>query len=315
MKRIETYVFLDLETTGFPSQELNKTKITELSMVSISRQQMEGTAGTFPQLLSKFTKCFNPERPVAPGSADITGLCNFLLENETTFNENVCNTINSYLDLFQKPVCLLAHNGHGFDFPILKKHFEKLNCSLSSDVLCADSLYAFYDILRKDGSVNEQSCNTEGSSRKRVLDTENESSNDGPDSKQMAIENTLNALDDDNPLAGLTQEFLENDVKPLTMQEQNERTPQKRTNNPPPVKRKNIVRKIFYENHKKPDKSYQLEAVYERVLGRPAKDAHRAESDCVMAVEIAIRLGQRFVDWVAENQVPFAEVKAMKRGL
>ncbi|CAH0596852.1 unnamed protein product [Chrysodeixis includens] len=282
MDRIETYVFIDLETTGLPKHESNQTRITELSMVAVSRDHvMKATPEELPRVLNKFTKCFNPERPINPKSAEITGLSNDLLKNETTFNQKVCNAINSYLDLFQKPVCLVAHNGHGFDFPILKNHFEKLNnCSMPIDILCADSIYAFYDLEKEDESGNRQSSSEEGSSGKRVLDTENE-----PKPKRQAVENTQNQLDD--------------------------KTPQSGTVNTPPERRRQIVRNIFYGNDKKPDKSYKLEDIYERVSGRAAKDAHRAEGDCVMAMEIAIRLGQRFVDWVANNQSPFAEVRAM----
>ncbi|XP_026727531.1 uncharacterized protein LOC113493735 [Trichoplusia ni] len=315
MARIETYVFIDLETSGLPYKELNKTKITELSMVAISRKQvLETNPGSMPRVISKFTKCFNPRRMIDPDSTEVTGLCNDLLENETAFNLNVCNIINSYLELFQKPVCLIAQNGHTFDFPILKNHFELLNCALPDDILCADSLNAFYD-LEKEESANRHRYNGELASRKRVLDTDNEPSNEAtsvPNYKRKGLDNTHNV---DNVKTSLTKDYVENDANTTqSMQEQNEKTPQRRTTNQPLERKKKVVRKLFFENDKRPDKSYKLQYIYERVLRRPPPEAHMAENDCVMAMEIAIGLGQRFVDWVADNHMPFAEVKAMKKG-
>ncbi|XP_026727532.1 uncharacterized protein LOC113493736 [Trichoplusia ni] len=304
MARVETYVFLDLETTGLPKYELNKSRITELSMVAVSRDHVvETRPGALPRVISKFTKCFNPQRMIYPIGAEFTGLCNDLLENETAFNKNVFNTINNYLELFRKPICLIAENGHNCDFPILKNHFVKLNCTLPDDVLCADSLYAFYDILKIHESVNRQI-----SDRKVLIRSCNEASISG-----LAIDKTQNHLDD---LAGLTQEFLDDELKiPCSMQEQNEKTPQKKKITKLQERKRKVTRRCFFGDDEKPEKRYKLHCIYERVLRRPAPTAHRAENDSVMTMEIAIALGQRFVDWVDDNHTPFADVKPMRCGV
>ena len=41
------------------------------------------------------------------------------------------------------PVCLVAHNGHQFDFPLLKSEMQRLGKDLPEGLLCADSLEAF----------------------------------------------------------------------------------------------------------------------------------------------------------------------------
>ena len=51
--------------------------------------------------------------------------------------------IKSFLENLAPPVCLIAHNGDKFDFPLLKSEFLRNNFSLSEDILCADSLTAF----------------------------------------------------------------------------------------------------------------------------------------------------------------------------
>ncbi|XP_026727533.1 uncharacterized protein LOC113493737 [Trichoplusia ni] len=298
MVQIETYVFIDLETTGLPNLQNNETKITELSMVAVSRTALlSATRLALPRVINKFTKCLNPQRQIDQVSSKITGLTNDLLENETAFNLNVFNTINSYLELFQKPVCLIAQNGHTFDFPILKYHFELLNCALPKDILCADSLYAFYD-LGKDEPAFLPISNRELASRKRPHDTVNDSSKEGTSGinhKRKFIENVQNLDNQSNA--------------PHSVQEQNEQIPN-RAANPP----RRIVRSIFYENDPKPNMRFRLEDIYIRVLGVAAPEAHMAENDCTMAIQIANDYGQRFVDWVADNQMPFAEVKAMRKG-
>lgn len=45
--------------------------------------------------------------------------------------------------MYQKPLCLVAHNGNRFDFPLLRKELFKANGALPEDILCVDSLEAF----------------------------------------------------------------------------------------------------------------------------------------------------------------------------
>lgn len=45
--------------------------------------------------------------------------------------------------MLSTPVCLIAHNGNKFDFPLLRREFARIGTSLPSTVLCSDSLLAF----------------------------------------------------------------------------------------------------------------------------------------------------------------------------
>ncbi|KOB51963.1 Uncharacterized protein OBRU01_26780, partial [Operophtera brumata] len=64
----------------------------------------------------------------------------------------------------------------------------------------------------------------------------------------------------------------------------------------------------------KPKNSYKLKDIYERVLNKPASDAHRAENDCIFALEVSAALSEQFVEWVDENQVKWSEIKPMTIG-
>lgn len=147
MNRINTYVFLDLETTGFPCQEGNRTQITEFAMIAVKTDHI--LTGEVPRVLQKFTQCFRPSLPISQRVFDITGLNNDLLKNENVFTSSASvNAIRSFFDLQTPPVCIVSHNGCGFDFPILRAEIERAQYRLSDEILCTDSLKMFRTILK-----------------------------------------------------------------------------------------------------------------------------------------------------------------------
>lgn len=75
MDMIKTFVFLDLETTGLPHLEYNKTKITEFCAVAVQASHIE--LGCFPRVHNKLALCFNPTKMIQPECTKITG--NYIL--------------------------------------------------------------------------------------------------------------------------------------------------------------------------------------------------------------------------------------------
>ena len=51
-----------------------------------------------------------------------------------------------FLQQLQQPVCLIAHNGDKFDFPLLKKQFDIFDGIIPPTILCCDSLTVFREI-------------------------------------------------------------------------------------------------------------------------------------------------------------------------
>ncbi|XP_075985519.1 uncharacterized protein LOC142982731 [Anticarsia gemmatalis] len=293
MAQIATYVFVDLETTSLPNLEHNQTRITELCMLAVKRRHILDIKSGLPRVQHKLTLCFNPGRTIAPGSTEASGLDNDLLEHESRFNINTVETIKSFLDGLEAPVCLIAHNGHKFDFPILRHHFEKLNSSgLFNDVMCADSLYAFYDL--RDGLEKDIFFPSNGDEIACLGTKEDKEYSQQLDYKQI-----------------------------------NERTPSKRKlesdENDPELKRakseldekrRKRVRKLFYDDDPKPDMSFRVQDLHDRIGEQKSKlTAHRAESDCIMVCEIAVHLSNKFVEWVDDNHYPFEEGKPMTPGV
>lgn len=124
---IKTLAFFDLESTGLPMYEFHNTKITELCLVACSVAHIQSVVRRkIPRVLHKLSLCLNPYRLVSPASSNITGLDNFALENEHPLNENTVRLLGHFLGQLQQPVCLVAHNGNSFDFPLLHKELARL---------------------------------------------------------------------------------------------------------------------------------------------------------------------------------------------
>lgn len=90
------------------------------------------------------------------------------MQNQEPFDENTATAVISFLKHLRKPVCMLAHNGKLFDFPILKAEFEKLKIQMPSDIYIVDTLVGirtmgipdlpFSQKLHKDVKFKKNGC-------------------------------------------------------------------------------------------------------------------------------------------------------------
>ena len=109
-----------------------------------------------PRIVNKLTLCVYPMATIVPVVSDITGLDNYNLIGQSKFSKNTGDLINSFLSLLPSPVCLVAHNGNGYDFPLLKAELEKANTQLRPDILCIDSYIGIKEIFKKREHINEK---------------------------------------------------------------------------------------------------------------------------------------------------------------
>lgn len=63
--------------------------------------------------------------------------------------------LESFLQHLPKPVCLVAHNGLGFDFPLLRAELLKSESDLGPEVLVVDSLDAFKHIFAEQNAADD----------------------------------------------------------------------------------------------------------------------------------------------------------------
>ncbi|XP_006043764.2 three prime repair exonuclease 2 [Bubalus kerabau] len=151
--RAETFVFLDLEATGLPSVD---PEIAELSLFAVHRSSLEDLkcdesgAPLPPRVMDKLTLCMSPERPFTAKASEITGLSREGLGRcgKAGFDSTVVQMLQAFLSRQEGPVCLVAHNGFDYDFPLLCTELRRLGAHLPQDTVCLDTLAALQGLDR-----------------------------------------------------------------------------------------------------------------------------------------------------------------------
>ncbi|GBM88640.1 Three prime repair exonuclease 2 [Araneus ventricosus] len=153
---VSTLVFMDLEATGLPSLVGKRNvHITELSLVAIGRSDFEADSSL--RVLNKLSLCIRPRTTISPTAMTITGLYNDVLEKQEKFDESIPKLLEYFFRRLRRPLCLLAHNGKRFDFPLLQAELRHINYQLDGEILCADTLEAFRSIASNTTTVDVDS--------------------------------------------------------------------------------------------------------------------------------------------------------------
>ncbi|CAI5795949.1 three prime repair exonuclease 2 [Podarcis lilfordi] len=154
LQDFQTFVFLDLETTGLPH---DRPRLAELCLFAVHRRSLQCSPlpGTpqLPRIIDKLTLCVDPQKPFTLEAERITGLSNQnLKENrKADFNSGVVDILKGFLCRQMGPVCLVAHNGLGFDFPLLRAELWRVGTDLPPSTGCLDTLPALKELERSPG--------------------------------------------------------------------------------------------------------------------------------------------------------------------
>ncbi|XP_072397096.1 three-prime repair exonuclease 1 isoform X2 [Diabrotica undecimpunctata] len=313
MSEIKTFVFLDLESTGLPLYENNKTRITELCLTAVQAEHIR--LGVFPRVQNKLNLCFNPCKLISADAEKITGLSNFLLENTKVFSQETVSSINHFLNHNPQPVCLVAHNGLNFDYPLLKREVDKTEETLDDNVLCVDTLVAFREIeceqqIKKE-NAEEKTKNAEKGESSSVV-ASGEDTIDATQSK-VPVEFTANY----DKLLVTACETIAGDKLLFSAESQikNETTPQKQI-----ITNRSLLgipkKSTVGESIKILDfsVSYKLGDVFSRLTKKAPSNSHQADGDVQMLIMCAATLGDTFVDWCNQNAKKFSDIPAMVPG-
>ncbi|CAH3941368.1 unnamed protein product [Pieris brassicae] len=280
---IETFVFFDIETTGLPQFEKNRTKITELTFIAVARKDIE-TSECLP-LMNKLSLLFNPERKIQKEASRITGLTNNNLKNQPIFKDKT-QTINTFLLELNQPVCLVAHNGNRFDFKVLRAEFCEAGQDLPSHLLCLDSLTGFRKIAKDSMYI----CSRVPSSASKNITIKTIHNRETNITTSLKVDDLLTDDDDDDwPQLNTSTEIWEK-IDKLSINEC-------------PANKPRTTEKV----------SCQLTALYKRLLKKEPLTSHRAEADCIMLLECVTTTKQSFLPWADKNCKLISEVKPLIR--
>ena len=127
-----------------------------------------------PRVVNKLTVCVYPWTTIPLHVEHITGLSNDNLEKQGKFDSNLVTSLASFLARLHSPVCLVAHNGVKYDFPLLQAELCKVNGTLLDDMLCCDSWLGAVHILNNQSNdeVKSEQLNGPVEERERTEKSE-----------------------------------------------------------------------------------------------------------------------------------------------
>ena len=197
--KINTFVFFDIETSGFNSP---KEKMIELAMIAVSREDllcMKNSEGnmppSLPRVIQKLRKLFYPYCLIDPSAEKVHGLSNENLEHLSSFNKSTAENLRVFLEDLPHPVCITAHNGNRHDFPILQAELVASGYVEFCDLLCVDSLLCVRELESKVTDLFKNNskylCHPLGKSTETLIRAQKE--NEDPSEPNNADEDTISS--------------------------------------------------------------------------------------------------------------------------
>ncbi|XP_072050163.1 three-prime repair exonuclease 1-like [Amphiura filiformis] len=144
--KIETFIFLDIEASGFAANN----EIAEMAFLAVHREAMDQAAGSInhqlPRVVDKLVLCVDPGEEIAYKENQLSQA--LLQESgKAVFDEKIGKLIAQFFERQAQPACLIAHNGSGYDFILLAKKIASIGVTIP-DIRCGDSLQAFRNTER-----------------------------------------------------------------------------------------------------------------------------------------------------------------------
>lgn len=300
------------------SQDVSNFNTTLLAYLENGRSESDllQVRNLSPRILNKLTLCVFPMATIVPLVSDLTGLDNYNLTGQSKFNKNTGNLVNSFLNLLPFPVCLVAHNGNAYDFPLLKAEMEKSGTELNSEILCVDSYVGIKEIYRKrseaskkyDAMMEEVNKAEELLMIEMEIDSVTNLINAGHFESEMEEE----SCDKVNKLSN-NIEFSkkENESTPIRNKIEPKHSLVPRKIKPLNCSEKHASRRKLNFSNQAPPKSFSLINLHKHLLGFPPDQSHGAEADCLTLLRTTAMLGSEWMDWVKQNNQHFVSCRRM----
>lgn len=322
MSEFKTLVYFDIEATGLKSS--GRPRICELTFLAVNMKDVlelnvndynmkgQNKEVLLPRIVNKLTLCIYPMATIVPQVSDMTGLDNYNLSGQSKFNKSTGDLINNFLSCLPSPVCLIAHNGNAYDFPLLKAELENAGVQLGPEIFCADSYVGIKEIFAKRRNRFER----EETKKEEYIQKE--------EMKIAKIE--LDALADlvnsgvfEEEMSEGISDNVEHFWSAYSSKQENEKTPCKIKDNVALCIKPRTAKQNSYKakstSRKKLDfsapTSFSLINLHLHLLGYRPMQSHGAEADCLALLMTTAALGNEWIDWVKENSCMFSNCKIM----
>ena len=320
MQDIRTFVYFDLEATGLKSS--GRPRVCEISLIAVNTCDVQDLYKPLlnrvsdrtnedtiiqiekcsPRIMNKLTICVYPMATIVPFVSSMTGLDNYNLTGQTKFDRNIGSLLNIFLSCLPPPVCLVAHNGSQYDFPLLKAEMEKAGTKLESQILCVDSYLGIKSILKKNQQI--------GSELKAVTELQNAGEFDTD-----MLEGTCTKLKTGSDIDTV------NNWSEISRQK-NETTPTRSISLLYPKHRPKKLKEVNNADKSKCRKrldfldctmptSFSLINLHKHFFGCPPNKSHGAEVDCLALMRITAVLGNDWLQWAQQNCTQFEKCEVM----
>merc|ERR1719342_2070948 len=252
--------------------------------------------------------------------------------------------INSFLKRLPEPVCLVAHNGDFYDFPLLIAEICKTGETISSDILCTDTYIGIKEIILRREKIQKDKLTEEEDSAANDLiiagafdSDEDDLFTEASDENKRKVEDVFDETEDGfkklkvdkfvdcyEEITDVFMDSKENLTKRKTLEEENENTP-KRTSAVASVsnirkssKTSQVSVKKYFKAKKRLSyslcdtvKSYSLINLHKTMIGVDPTVSHGAEADCFTLMRVTSALGLDWITWAQEHCQPVNQIKPM----
>ena len=264
---------------------------------------------------------------IVPLVSSITGLDNYNLTGQSKFDRKIGNLLNIFLSYLPSPVCLVAHNGSQYDFPLLKAEMEKAGTKLGSEILCVDSYLGIKSIFKERQQISsELNAVTElanaGEFDKHMM----EGTSPKPRTRNKSDRFKHLPCSSNTPSGHLIHQEADQSMRGISVliisKQENELTPTRSISLLYPKRRPKKCKEINYGDKSKCRKklnfsdmptSFSLINLHKHFFGCSPNKSHGAEVDCLALMRVTAVLGNDWLEWAQKNSTQFENYEVMWR--
>ena len=256
-----------------------------------------------PRISHCLNICVNPSTLVSDKVTDLTGMTNELLEHQPRFSNSTSTLISAFLNHLPQPVCIIAHNGHNYDFPLLKAEMSKIG-EENIEAFIVDSLQVLRKVIPTNEFVDHEEL--EELDNLGVFD---EDMTEDTNSKKQKLEVCLGQNENDEfEVAAFATPNKSKTCHPPRIGHSHSR--RKTSELLSLERRKNgarVKKKLNFGN----PQSYSLPLLHEFLYGAKPRLSHGASEDTDALIRVCAFKADAFVKEISKNYSTFTQTKRM----